>query len=371
MTQNIKITEIEIAGFKSVALEHPLKLTIKDVNIFLGANGAGKSNIISFLRLVSYMMSGALQKFVAKAGSNQVLFHNGIKETPRIMGKLTMQNVEDTDSYQFVLSPASEDRVIITEEKIAWKRDGKESPYREVVESDYKESGLLNSRSQTAKTVRNLLSRCKTYQFHDSSIGGPLRQSSLINAAQYLQSEGNNLGSFLYFLKDIYPESYRRIVENVRIVMPQFGDFYLEPVNNYVTLNWIDSSGSDNVFTVDQFSDGTIRFIALATLLLQPSKTMPSVIVIDEPELGLHPYAIDQLSAMIKDASLHSQLIIATQSPLLVDRFPADDVTVLDQDTSRHYTTAHHLLTEELKDWLEEYTISELWQKNIIGGLPL
>ena len=141
--------------------------------------------------------------------------------------------------------------------------------------------------------------------------------------------------------------------------------------NDYVRLNWKDDSGNDYVFSSDQFSDGSIRFIALATLLLQPEKIMPAMIIIDEPELGLHPYAIEQLIQMIKDASVHSQVIIATQSPQLIDGFSLDSILVLEQDEETKSTVAHKLDKNRLKEWIEEYTVSELWRKNVIGGQPL
>ena len=366
-----KIDSIEIAGFKSIAKNRPLHLKLGDVNILLGPNGAGKSNIISFFRMLNFMMAGTLQNFVATNGTNQAFLHFGAKVTPSIDATIRLRASKDIDVYSFMLTPAAGGRLILNKEEIVWQRQGENKPIKKELVSNFLESGLVNSNDRTGAVLRTILSRCKAFRFHDSSMGGPLRQASLAAGAQYLQSEGNNLGAFLYFLKNNYEQAYRRIVSYVKMVMPQFGDFYLEPVNNYVSLNWTDSSANDYVFTSDQFSDGTIRFIALATLLLQPAKTMPSVIIIDEPELGLHPFAIDQLAEMIKDASLHSQVIIATQSPMLIDSFEPGDITVIDQDRNTNSTVAHRLDAEQLKHWLEDYTVSELWVKNVIGGLPL
>ena len=153
--------------------------------------------------------------------------------------------------------------------------------------------------------------------------------------------------------------------------MPQFRDFYLEPERGYISLKWVDNSPNDYVLSADQFSDGSIRFIALATLLLQPEETMPFVIIVDEPELGLHPYAIDQLNQMIMDASRHAQIILATQSTAIVDGFSADDVTVIERDQATQGTSARKLSEIEYHNWLEEYSLSELWNKNIIGGRPV
>ena len=179
------------------------------------------------------------------------------------------------------------------------------------------------------------------------------------------------LPSFLYFLRENYIDSYNRIVSYVRDAVPQFQDFYLEPVGKYISLRWVDTSANDYVFNAHQFSDGSIRFIALATLLLQPQKTMPSVIILDEPELGLHPFAITQLAQMIRDASNHSQVIIASQSKDLVDHFELGDVSVVEMDDERLYTTVRKLNEDDYRLWLENYTVSELWDKNIIGGRPV
>lgn len=216
-----------------------------------------------------------------------------------------------------------------------------------------------------------MLSYCKVYQFHDSSVEGPLRQVCPVETTNYLQSHGNNLPSFLLFLRDNYINSYNRIVDYVRDVVPQFQDFYLEPNNRFISLRWMDNSATDYRFNAYQFSDGSIRFIALATLLLQPPQTMPNVIILDEPELGLHPYAITQLAEMIKDASIHAQIIIATQSKDLVDHFDIDNISVIEMDKETQSTTVTHLSDEEYHLWLQKYTVSELWDKNIIGGRPV
>ena len=154
--------------------------------------------------------------------------------------------------------------------------------------------------------------------------------------------------------------------------MPQFGDFIMEPSlidENYISLDWREKN-SDHIFSVNQISDGTLRFMALATLLLQPPRTMPSLIVIDEPELGLHPTAISILAGMIKKASANAQVVIATQSPRLLDEFDADKVVVVERDSQRHTSVFKKLNSEQLKEWENEYTTSELWDKNVIGGRP-
>ena len=369
--QKTKLQEVTIKGYKSIAFNRPVTLKLNDVSILLGANGAGKSNIISFFRMLSYMMSKSFGKYVEMSGTSNALLHYGTKKTPVMSGEIKFSDSKSIDTYSFSLSNATPDRLIITEERIVWHRKGQVRPYEVTLEPVFKESALAESDNPVAKTIFQMLSYCKVYQFHDSSVEGPLRQVCPVETTNYLQSHGNNLPSFLLFLRENYKDSYNRIVDYVRDVVPQFQDFYLEPNNRFISLRWMDNSATDYRFNAYQFSDGSIRFIALATLLLQPPQTMPNVIILDEPELGLHPYAITQLAEMIKDASIHAQIIIATQSKDLVDHFDIDNISVIEMDKETQSTTVTHLSDEEYHLWLQKYTVSELWDKNIIGGRPV
>lgn len=370
-TTNPKLREVTIKGYKSIAFDRPITLKLGDVSILLGANGAGKSNIVSFFRMLSYMMSKSFGRYVEMSGTSNALLHYGTKKTPVMSGELTFAATNSIGTYNFSLANAAPDRLILTEEKVRFHREGEEKPYEVILPTEFKESALSESNDEVANSIFRMLSGCKVYQFHDSSDEGPLRQACPVETSNYLQSRGNNLPSFLLFLQKNYRDAYNRIVDYVRDVVPQFQDFYLDPVNRYVSLRWFDNSATDYCFNAYQFSDGSIRFIALATLLLQPPQTMPKVIILDEPELGLHPFAITQLAEMIKDASIHTQIIIATQSKDLVDNFEIDDISVIEMDKESLSTTATHLTNEEYSLWLQKYSVSELWDKNIIGGRPV
>lgn len=366
-----KLSEVIIKGYKSIAFDKPVTLSLSSVNILLGANGAGKSNIISFFKMLSYMMSKSFARYVEMAGTANSLLHYGAKRTPFLEGNLTFADENSIDTYQFRLTNAAPDRLIITEESVEWHRKCENKPYDVVLEPNFRESSLADSQDRVAKSIYWMLSYCKVYQFHDSSSEGPLRQACPVETSDYLQAFGNNLPSFLYFLREHYKDSYIRIVSYVRDVVPQFQDFYLKPVGNIISLRWTDNSATDYVFNAHQFSDGSIRYIALATLLLQPKETMPNVIILDEPELGLHPYAITQLAQMIKDAATHSQIIVASQSKDLVDHFDINNISVVEMDDKTLCTTVKKLDKKNYGLWLEHYTVSELWDKNIIGGRPV
>jgi predicted ATPase len=368
----IKLREVVIKGYKSISLEKPVTLSLDAINILLGANGAGKSNIVSFFKMLSYMMSKSFARYVETSGTANSILHYGAKRTPFLEGVLTFSDERNsTDTYRFRLVNAAPDRLIITEETVQWHRKRENIPYDVVLEPNFKESSLADSNDNVAKAIYWMLSYCKVYQFHDSSSEGPLRQACPVETANYLQAFGNNLPSFLYFLRNHHNNSYNRIVSYVRDVVPQFQDFYLEPVGNTISLRWVDNSATDYVFNAHQFSDGSIRFIALATLLLQPKETMPNVIIIDEPELGLHPCAISQLAQMIKDAALHAQIIIASQSKDLVDFFGIDNISIVEMDEKSLCTTVRTLTQEDYELWLKDYTVSELWDKNVLGGRPV
>jgi predicted ATPase len=168
--------------------------------------------------------------------------------------------------------------------------------------------------------------------------------------------------------------SYRRIVETIRQIAPWFGDFVLQPSEKnkrFILLNWRER-GSDMVFDSQALSDGTLRAMGLVTLLLQPTEDLPSLVVIDEPELGLHPYAIVTLAALMKQAACHCQIIAATQSTALLDQFRPEDVIVVDRDdrASVFRRVPEQMSEKQLDEWLAEYSLGELWEKNVLGGGP-
>ena len=368
--RNIKIKDITIQGYKSIPLNHPLHLEIEDVTIFLGANGAGKSNIISFFKLLGAMAKESLQMYIAQNGSNQTFLYYGAKITPQLTATIYFETEDIDIKYNFCLSFAVPNKLILSSESVETLNKNGEKIDLFEIKNDFYESGLGKYDNRICQELKALLEKSKVYQFGDSSQVSPVRQAAPVESAHYLLSDAGNLASFLYYLKNNYRFYYNRIVSYTESIMPQFKDFYLEPDRGYISLKWIDKSANDYVFSPAQLSDGTIRYIALATLLLQPKETMPSLIIIDEPELGLHPFAIDQLAYMIKEASLNAQVIIATQSPTLIDNFDLDDITVIERDDDNQYTIANKMDKNRFSEWLKEYSVSELWAKNVIGGRP-
>lgn len=379
MEQNdtLKLTNIQLKGFKSIDVEGQ-DIPIQDITILLGANGSGKSNLISFFKMLNYIMTGALQTYIGDSGWADSLLYYGSKKTPRLTATISFANTEDTDRYQFSLAHTVGDTLIFTEETLLWHQHDKEKPRTIQLAPGVRESELFNlwkeRKDKTASIIADLLRGCRVFQFHDTSKEAKIRNSGYIEDGAFLRSDGGNLAAFLYAMKQQkkHVPYYQRIVRYIQMVMPQFKDFVLEPSarnSNYIFLNWLEKN-SDYLFGPHQISDGSLRFMALAALLLQPPTTLPKVIVLDEPELGLHPFAISVLADMIRATSLQSQIILATQSTRFVDEFEAKDLVIVERDAKANCSRYRKLDEGKLSAWLNEYSMSELWEKNVLGGRP-
>lgn len=366
------LSKLTLSGYKSISGEFPQEIPLADINIIIGANGSGKSNLVSFFKMINYMMTGALQTYIGINGFAENILHFGSKKTPVMKAILEFQNEKKIkDIYTISFAKTVQDSFIFSEESIEY--DGKIYS----LDEGHKESFFVNGEITQLheRIVGRLLSKCRTFQFHDTSGSSKIRSTSLIGNNKYLFSDGGNVAAMLYLLKTRaeYRNFYKRILFYVQTVFPQIEDFIIEPLplnQNYVKLNWREKDRYDYVFGPEHLSDGTIRFIALATLLLAPPDISPNIIVIDEPELGLHPQAIDALASMVSLGSRYSQIILATHSERLLDSFDDKNVIVTEQDKQNHCSIYKCLDIDELQEWLSEYSISQLWEKNIIGGQP-
>jgi hypothetical protein len=208
------------------------------------------------------------------------------------------------------------------------------------------------------------------YHFHDTSLTASVRRASAINDNEILRPDAGNLAAFLFRIQTTDPDSYLRVRNVIRLAAPFFDDFNLRPVPatpDLIQLEWR-QQGSDYPFRAHQFSDGTLRFICLATALLQPNR--PVTVLFDEPELGLHPYALTLLGNLLLQAteSTGKQVIVSTQSAPLIDEFRPEDVIVVERTNGE--STFRRLNAAALSGWLEDYSLGELWQKNVLGGKP-
>ncbi|MBF0108609.1 MAG: AAA family ATPase [Magnetococcales bacterium] len=372
----MKLREIHLKGYKSIDGEDGQIIPLGDVTVLLGANGSGKSNLVSFFKMLNFMTTGALQQYVGKQGASRLLFH-GPKQTESVSFKLGFELDSANDTYEVKLSHGMPDRLFISGEKITYHKKSPPMPYPQeyYLDAGSSESQLRNDDRMTSKVLYQLLSGIRAYQFHDTSDTAKIKDRGYVDDARYLRSDAGNLAAFLKMLKDHadYKKYYERIVRHIQRVMPQFGDFDLDPVpgaKDYVRLNWKDRSSHEYLFDPGQISDGSLRFMAMATLLLQPPGLLPRFIVLDEPELGLHPAAIAALAGMVRAAAQKTQILLATQSARLVDEFSPENLVIVERDDEKRCSIFKKLDSELLKEWLDRYSLSELWEKNVLGGQP-
>jgi len=375
LNKNSKLNRVTLKGYKSIK---NLDLEFRPLNVLIGANGAGKSNFASFIRLLNFMTSNNLQLYVGKNGGADKLLYCGSKRTKEVEAELYFENDAGKNVYYMRIVKAAGDTFIFADEQVAFsKRQVSTQAPLKSLGAGHKESLLVNYHlinddglRKTANVIGNIINQWRFYQFHDTSDEAAIKQKVYIEDNQYLRDNAGNLASFLYAMKhrEQHQQYYKRIVNTIKLVAPFFDDFILEPdVYNekQILLRWRERD-SGMVFDANQLSDGTLRMMALITLLQQPS--LPSLICIDEPELGLHPFAINVLSELLKGASAKSQIIVSTQSVTLVDTLEPEDLIVVDKKDGE--SVFRRVDKEKLSEWMDEYTLGQIWEKNVIGGRP-
>lgn len=358
LTNKRQLSRIVLKGFKSIA---ECDLELGKLNVLIGCNGAGKSNFIGFFRMIQQMLEENLQLFVSRHGGPDTILHFGRKTTKQLEVELYFGN----NGYFAIFEPTQDNRLMFTQESFGWMT-GK---WR-IGGGHFESQASHGTNTKIDHYILPTMKQWRVYHFHDTSESAYVKQPHGINDNAYLRPDASNLAAFLYLILFFYPESYQRIVKTIRLVAPFFGDFYLRPSphnNDVIELEWVEQ-GQDIPFKAHLLSDGTLRFICLATVFLQPPSLQPETIFVDEPELGLHPYAITVLASLIRAAAREKQVIVSTQSVELLNEFDAEDVIVVDRNNGK--SSLRRLNEEELHEWLEDYSLGELWKKNIIGGRP-
>ncbi len=365
MVEKRPIDKLTIKGFKTL---QDVELELGKLNVLIGPNGAGKSNLVNFFQMLREMGDGRLQVWVAKRGGADRLLYFGSKRTSQLTSKIAIGesyyefNLQPTDDERFVFGGEHTKIVIGGETRHEGRSSGGQFKSRCLT------SAAINSENGYVKDFYGSIANAKIYHFHDTSETAPVKKNRGLHDYKYLRPDASNLAAYLFNLREFHPAVYSEICKIVQLAAPFFSDFILEPkmVNpgEYtIQLLWRQHD-SDNPFLPSQLSDGSIRFICLVTALLQPDP--PSTIIIDEPEIGLHPYAIALLGSLMHQASERMQIVAATQSVSLVNQFSLDDLIVVEREDGASIFKRLHERDFEL--WLEDYSVGELWEKNVLGG---
>ena len=387
------IEHITVQGFKSI--KHLEEFRLRPINVLIGANGSGKSNFIGVFAFLQAIRAEGLRYYVTRAGGADRVLHFGAKVTEKLRIHVAFKGKasQNQNEYEIILAATDADGLYPSSETVSFWDDKKHGqstvslmsrsgenpknlfeigPIQERLPVGINlEAGISNPLAgKPVKSVCDHLENCRIYHFHDTSSNSPIKRTANLHDNRFLRHDGANLAAFLYRLRLKNWTEYSEINGTVQMAAPFFEGFQLEPLalkEDSILLEWRHKK-SDAYFSAASLSDGTLRFIALATLLLQPEDLRPSVILLDEPELGLHPYAITLLASLIKQASVETQIILATQSPILLDHFDPDDVLVADRVNGG--TRLSRLDSDQLTEWLKDYGLGQLWEKNELGGRP-
>lgn len=364
MRDDKQLSRITIRGFKSI--RELDSLTLGALNVLVGANGVGKSNLISFFRLLHALMGNNLDDYILKNGGISNLMYNGRKAT----SEMFFEAMFGPRGYRFAIKPGADEETfaVVDEARYCEKETG---GWWELGNSGHAKSLLVqqvkssHKDSDDSRVVYDAVCSWTIYHFHDSSATAPMRHAEIVQDNETLRSDAANIAPFLLRLREENDDTYRDILDTCRVVVPYLDDFLLKPRKygeaEKVSLTWR-TKGSDFPMQPYHLSDGSIRFICLVAALLQPAP--PATIIIDEPELGLHPEAVRLLGETMKNAAKRTQLIIATQSPLLLDQFSISEIVVVNRRDGQ--SVFEHLNHEDFSVWLEDYSVGELWTKNVI-----
>ncbi|AWV90997.1 AAA family ATPase [Bradymonas sediminis] len=371
MSKSIKIETLSITGFKSIKSLDALEL--KPINVLIGANGSGKSNFVSFFKMLGEMMEGRLQTWTRKQGSADRIVSFGVQETDKITASIRF----NLHGYDFEIEPTVDGGFVFSNESVHYDGSMHGAPHQLLgsghIEAMLKSIAEISDKGDSSAVYcYHAISNWKVFHFHDTSDTAGVKRLHSLHDNAYLRPDASNLAAYLYRLCNEHPDVYAQIRKTVRLAIPFFDDFILNPQplsteEEQIRLLW-SQRDSDYPFWPSQLSDGSIRFICLAAALLQPNSDSPFAIIIDEPELGLHPYAITLLGSLIRSASKQMQVIISTQSVPLVDEFSIDDLIVVEREDGA--SVFRRPDEQDFSDWLETYTVGELWEKNILGGRP-
>ena len=363
----MKIESITLRGYKSIAKLENFKL--RNLNVLIGANGVGKSNFISIFKLLAALADGNLQTFIQKQGGPDALLHGGRKRTQQVDAEIYFEPQFQgiSNGYRVSLIPTADNRLVFSREE-TWI-DGHYTAKAISLGSAHDEAKLREDSQPVSTYVRPALQSWRQYHFHDTGDSAAVKRPHGSNDNLRLKPAADNLAAYVARLKKQYPDAYQRIVDTIKLAAPFFGGFIIrDPLPDNVELEWFEQTDPDTPYKAHVLSDGTLRFICLTTLLMQPIYLLPDTVLIDEPELGLHPYAINLLADMLKEVAESKQIIVSTQSVELLNALEPEDVVVVEREGSD--TVLKRLELDNLREWLEDYNLGDLWKRNVLGGRP-
>ena len=350
------IEEISIKNYKSI--KGLIKFPLHNINILIGANGSGKSNFLSFFEFVKKENDYKSYFDFDNDRADDILFL-GRRNSEFLSGAVALsdQSFTGKGGKKFI---AEDNRSLTCDAYVNM----------DLVSNFENEENYFEYAEGIDLAWEQVSDNTTQYHFHDTSKWSPILVDCMLNNNDMLLPNGKNIMPFVYRIYRENKQSYSMIVNAIRSCVDDFHDFYIRKNINsddMVRLEWQHKRDLGEPKHGKLLSDGSLRIICLIVLLLQPIEWVPKLVIIDEPELGMNPKALSLIAELIKQISPQKQFIIATQSPELINLFNHEDIIVCDknEDSSSSFT---RLDAEKLQSWLDDYTVADLWQMNIIGG---
>lgn len=388
----MRLSTLCVQNYRSLV---DIRLALRDLMVVIGPNGVGKTALLEVLQLLQRGSQQELNGFLESQGGFQAVLNHqkGLGESPRLEVKLEVDVQSEQSSapmnYSFELV-GKQVGYVIDLERLEWQYDPRaENPFRYIdahydrlyyadpagtgmVRPDWDYTRLELALAQVPKmyrqpeALRSMLASTRHYSFLDVSPRAVVRLPQSLTPATRPGPNGENLYSALHNLRASHYDTYERIAALLQQGFPDFGRIEFPVVGaGQVTLAWYDR-GDKDPFYPNQLSEGTLRFLWLITTLLAPPS--PAVVLLDEPEVSLHPELLKLLAALLQDASQSGQIVVATHSPDLIRWLQPEEVLIAEKEEGRtRLTWADEL---DLGEWLAEYTLRDLWLMGNLGGRP-
>jgi predicted ATPase len=385
MVSNIgRFENISVKGFRR--LQHT-ELEMRALIVMIGANGSGKTSFLDILSMLAASASGNLRNILQlKGGLNEILTRGRAQEL-EIAISMKVPDAEPL-RYSLALSPKGLSYEVRDETLTQQRKLNKSEPFKYIeshgldIKYFQEGSGLLRpnwehnpletSLSQVPKmyrepeNLRKSLASCTYYGALDVSEKSPIRLPQAMRPAKLPGASGEDLVSCLYDLRET--DQYRfEMVENIiSAAFPDFERLNFPPVAaGTISMTWTDRNFPQPIY-VHELSEGTLRFLWLVTLL--QSQSLTTVTLLDEPEVSLHPDLLRHLAYLMREASKHTQLIVATHSDRLIRFLNPHEVLICDLEEGEAKMTWADSLN--LDKWLEDYSLDQIWSMNVMGGRP-
>jgi predicted ATPase len=382
----VGFSQLEVGGYRRL---RQVEMQLAPLNVLIGANGVGKSSILEVVDLLAASADGSLENSISEAGGISSLLTLDDR-TDALRFSLEMPSADPAPiKYEVRISREGVGYAIRREALTQQQQPDQPIPFkfidatgaqvhyhdpaqRRLVRPNWEYKATETALSQVPKMYQTpekfrqlLASSSALYHTLDVSFRAPVRLPQPLQPANTPGSDGADLLPCLYTMRETDRDRYEAVEDALRAAFPTFERLDLPPAAaGRLTLAWRDKNFTQPIYP-HQLSEGTLRFLWLATLLQSPG--LPVVTLIDEPEVSLHPEMLRLLADLMREASSRSQLIVATHSDRFVRFLQPEELVVcnLAEDGGMFVRRASDL---DLDGWLADYALDELWSIGRLGG---